>query len=111
MSKKEKKKKGSGVAVDLKDRTSSKNKVEPPKKYKCVMLNDDYTPMVFVVAILETVFRKAPAEATRLMLDVHNKGRGIAGVYSREIAETKCAQVKAAAIHHSLPLLAEMEPE
>ena len=75
MSKKDKEKKGSGAGVDLKDRTSSKNKVEPPKKYKCVMLNDDYTPMEFVVVVLEAVFRKSPAEATRLMLDVHNKGR------------------------------------
>lgn len=111
MSKKEKKKKGSGSGVDLKDRTSSKNKVEPPKKYKCVMLNDDYTPMDFVVAVLETVFRKSPAEATRLMLDVHNKGRGIAGVYSREIAETKCAQAKHYAVAAGYPFLVDMEPE
>ena len=111
MSKKDKTKKGRGGAVDLKDRTGSKNKVEPPKKYKCVMYNDDYTPMGFVTAVLETVFRKSSAEATRLMLDVHTKGKGIAGVYSREIAETKCVQSKQYAIAAGHPFLIEMEPE
>jgi len=88
-----------------------KNKVEPPKKYKVVLYNDDYTSMDFVVTILETLFHRSKAEATRIMLNVHNNGRGIAGVYSREIAETKVAQVKQAAMRYQLPLLAEMEPE
>jgi len=105
------KKPGSGAGVDLKDRTKGKNKVEPPRKFKCVMLNDDYTPMDFVTAVLETVFRKSPAEATRLMLDVHNKGRGIAGVYSKEIAETKCVQAANFAMQFGHPFLVEMEPE
>ena len=95
--------------LGIKDR--QRHKIEPPKKYKVVLHNDDYTSMDFVVQILEQIFRRSKAEATRIMLTVHNSGKGIAGVYSREIAETKCAQVKAAAIHHSLPLLAEMEPE
>ena len=95
--------------LGIKDR--QRHKIEPPKKYKVVLHNDDYTSMDFVVQILEQIFRRSKAEATRIMLPVHNSGKGIAGVYSREIAETKCAQVKAAAIHHSLPLLAEMEPE
>jgi ATP-dependent Clp protease adaptor protein ClpS len=105
------KKSDSGADVDLKDRTKSKNKVEPPKKYKCVMLNDDYTPMDFVIAVLETVFNKSPAEATRLMLDVHGKGRGIAGVYSKEIAETKCVKCKQFSLEMGHPFLVEMEPE
>ena len=88
-----------------------KNKIQPPKKYKVILHNDDYTSMEFVVVILEQLFRKSKAEATRIMLNVHNTGKGIAGVYSREIAETKCAQVKSAAIQQSVPLLAEMEPE
>jgi ATP-dependent Clp protease adaptor protein ClpS len=88
-----------------------KNKVEPPRKYKVVLYNDDYTSMDFVVVILETLFHRSKAEATRIMLNVHNKGRGIAGVYSKEIADTKVAQVKQAAAQYELPLLAEAEPE
>ena len=111
MSKKDKTKKGRGGAVDLKDRTGSKNKVEPPKKYKCVMYNDDYTPMGFVVAILQIVFHKSPAESTRLMLDVHKKDRGIAGVYSKEIADTKCMQCKRMALEAGHPFLVQSEAE
>ena len=70
--------------IDREDR-----KVKKPKKFKVVMLNDDYTPMILVTHILEEIFHKSSAEATRLMLDVHTKGKGIAGVYSKEIAETK----------------------
>jgi ATP-dependent Clp protease adaptor protein ClpS len=88
-----------------------KNKVEPPKKYKVILINDDYTSMQFVVTILETLFHRSKAEATRIMLNIHNNGKGIAGVYSREIAETKVLQVKQAATRYELPLLAEMEPE
>ena len=111
MAKKEKTKKGAGDGVDLKDRTGSKNKVQPPRRYKCVMHNDDYTPMQFVIAILQIVFRKQSAEATRLMLDVHKKGRGIAGVYSKEIADTKCQTCKEIAVQAGLPFLATTEPE
>ena len=95
--------------IGVMDRQS--NKMQPPKKFKVVLVNDDYTPMQFVTALLEQLFRKSSAEATRIMLNVHNQGKGIAGVYSKEIAETKCGQVKAAGIQHGYPLLAEMEPE
>ena len=88
-----------------------KNKIEPPKKFKVILYNDDYTSMDFVVAILQQVFHRSKADATAIMLNVHNKGKGIAGVYSREIAETKVAHVKALAANHQLPLLAEAEPE
>ncbi len=87
------------------------NKVQKPRKFKAVMLNDDFTPMDIVVLILMNVFRKSGAEATRLMLDVHNKGRGIAGVYSREICETKCEKAKEFARALGFPFLVEMEPE
>ena len=88
-----------------------KDKVEPPKKFKVVLYNDDYTSMDFVVAILEKIFHRNKADATAIMLNVHNSGRGVAGVYSREIAETKVGQVKATASAYKVPLLAEAEPE
>ena len=102
-------KKGGGT--DLKDKSKSKNKIKRPKKYKCVMYNDDYTPMDFVVVILQTVFRKSSAEANALMLRVHNQGKGVAGVYSREIAEMKCSKCKHYAIAMGVPFLVEMEEE
>ena len=95
--------------LGLKDR--QKYKLEPPKKYKVILHNDDYTSMDFVVQILEQLFHKSKAEATRIMLNVHNNGKGIAGVYTKEIAETKCVQVRQLAIQYELPLLAESEPE
>ena len=88
-----------------------KDKVEPPKKFKVVLYNDDYTSMDFVVAILETIFHRSKPDATAIMMNIHNSGRGIAGVYTREIAETKVAQVKIAASNYKVPLLAEAEPE
>ena len=95
--------------LGLKDK--QRHKIEPPKKYKVILHNDDYTSMDFVVIILEQLFHRSKAEATRIMLNVHNKGKGIAGVYTREIAETKVAQVRSAAIQQGVPLLAESEPE
>ena len=88
-----------------------KNKVELPKKFKVVLYNDDYTTMDFVVAILEKIFHRNKADATAIMMNVHNSGRGIAGVYSKEIADTKVGQVKATATAYKVPLLAEAEPE
>jgi len=88
-----------------------KDKIEPPKKFKVVLYNDDYTSMDFVVAILEKIFHRNKADATAIMMNVHNSGRGIAGVYSKEIADTKVGQVKATATAYKVPLLAEAEPE
>ena len=76
-----------------------------------LLLNDDYTPMDFVVAILETVFSKVPAEAVQIMLRVHNEGIGICGVYPREIAEAKIRVVHTKAEASGHPLKAAMEPE
>ena len=107
MSSKKKVDKRSNVGVmDRED-----EKVQKPRKFKAVMLNDDFTPMDVVVLILQEVFRKSSAEATRLMLDVHNKGRGIAGVYSHEICETKCAHAVGLAKTLGFPFLVEPEPE
>ena len=90
MSTEKKRKEGTGHGVDLKDR----QKVEPPKKFKVVLHNDDYTPMELVVLILVEVFNKGLEEANSIMMKVHKQGKGIAGVYSKEIAETKTKVLK-----------------
>lgn len=84
--------------------------VRPPPMYQVVMLNDDFTPMEFVVAILERVFRMPHARAMQVMLDVHQKGRAICGVYTREVAETKVSQVIELARDNDHPLLCVAEP-
>jgi ATP-dependent Clp protease adaptor protein ClpS len=84
-------------------------KLKQPSLYRVVLINDDYTPMEFVVDILETVFGMERTRATQVMLEVHTKGKGICGVYNFEIAETKVAQVTGLAQQHQHPLLCEME--
>ena len=80
-----------------------------PPLYRVVMLNDDYTPMEFVVEVLEAVFGMERSNATRVMLEVHTKGKGICGVFSYEIAETKVAQVMSIAKQQQHPLLCTLE--
>lgn len=82
-----------------------------PNMYRVILLNDDYTTMDFVVEILITVFHKSAVDATRIMLDVHQKGKGIVGVYTFDIARTKIAQVEQMANEREFPLAAVMEPE
>ncbi len=77
--------------------------------YKVVLLNDDFTPMDFVVLVLERFFGMDRERATRVMLQVHTQGKGVCGVYSREIAETKVAQVNDYSRAHQHPLLCTME--
>ena len=83
--------------------------LKQPQLYKVVLMNDDYTPMEFVVDILESVFGMERTRATQVMLEVHTKGKGICGVYNFEIAETKVAQVMTTARQHQHPLLCTME--
>jgi len=100
------KRKGQGDASIL-----EKQKLDKPRKYKVLLMNDDYTSMEFVVQVLRSVFRHSSAQATRVMLHIHNKGVGVAGIYSREVAETRIAQVDAMAQEAGHPLRCEMEPE
>ena len=84
-------------------------KVKQPPLYRVVLINDDFTPMEFVVEILESIFGMERTRATQVMLEVHTKGKGICGVYNFEIAETKVAQVMGVAKQHQHPLLCTME--
>ena len=97
----------SGVVVQ------SKPKTRKPSMYKVIMLNDDYTPMEFVVMVLERVFNKTHDEAVQIMLHVHQKGVGICGVYTYEVAETKVTQVMdmAQRKEHQHPLQCTLEKE
>ena len=84
-------------------------KTKQPPLFRVVLLNDDYTPMEFVVDVLQRIFSMDRSKATRVMLEVHTRGRGVCGVYTYEIAETKVAQVNAYSREHQHPLLCTME--
>ncbi|MBK1643302.1 ATP-dependent Clp protease adapter ClpS [Thiocapsa imhoffii] len=87
----------------------AKPKLRRPPLFKVLLLNDDYTPMEFVVLVLETFFGMNREKATQIMLHVHTRGRGICGVYTKDIAETKVSQVNDFARSHQHPLLCTME--
>jgi ATP-dependent Clp protease adaptor protein ClpS len=91
--------------------TATRKRVERPPRFKVLLYNDDYTPMEFVVAILEQLFGKGPTEATQIMLAIHNSGLGVAGVYVLDVAETKVAAVHRAAEQRGYPLRAGVEKE
>ncbi|HEY5655857.1 MAG TPA: ATP-dependent Clp protease adapter ClpS [Woeseiaceae bacterium] len=84
-------------------------KLKKPPMYRVLLLNDDYTPMEFVVEILETIFGLERTNATRIMLEVHTRGQGVCGIFTYEIAETKVAQVMKIAQQQQHPLLCTME--
>ncbi len=107
--KKKQRKEGTGTGIDVKDR--SREKVEPPKKYKIILHNDDYTPMDFVAAVLIDVFHMSFDKANAITKMVHEQGKGIAGVYSREIAEMKIIKCHQHIKNHAHPLLITMEAE
>ena len=87
----------------------TKPKVERPKMYKVILLNDDYTPMDFVVYLLKTFFKKNHNEASKIMLEVHNKGSSICGIFTYEIAETKILKVVNTSRKNGFPLLCTLE--
>jgi ATP-dependent Clp protease adaptor protein ClpS len=90
---------------------SSKTRKDLPPQYKVILHNDDYTTMEFVVEILMTVFGKPLEKATQTMLNIHNKGKAVCGIYSREIAETKVETVHHLAAGRGFPLKSTMEKE
>ena len=112
MAERKKTNKDGGSGVDLLDKEKAKNKVQPPKKYKVLYHNDDYTPMELVVISLIAIFHRSQPDAFKIMMHVHEKGKGIAaGGLSREIAETKVNRVVQWFREQGYPLLATYEPE
>lgn len=97
----------SGVVTE----TRTEKKLKRPRMYRVLVHNDDYTTRDFVVDVLKTVFHHSDAEATRVMLHIHYNGVGVAGVFTREIAETKIAVVERLAKEREYPLRLSMEPE
>ncbi|MCP3987346.1 MAG: ATP-dependent Clp protease adaptor ClpS [bacterium] len=89
----------------------TKKKAARPPRFKVVLYNDDYTPMAFVVELLESVFGKSPVESNALMLRIHRAGSGIAGIYTLEVAETKVAMVHRQAEERGYPLRSGVEEE
>lgn len=96
---------GTGIA------TRSRTRTKRPSMYRVLLLNDDYTPMEFVVYVLERYFNKSREQATQIMLHVHNHGVGVCGVFTFEVAETKVAQVLDLARRNEHPLQCTMEKE
>jgi len=107
MSTEKERKEGTGHGVDLQDR----QKVEPPKKYKVILHNDDFTPMDFVIVILMDAFNFSFQKASGITLQVHEQGKGIAGAYSKEIASMKVKRCNQIARSEGHPLLITMEAE
>jgi ATP-dependent Clp protease adaptor protein ClpS len=98
-----------GADADIE--TEARKKTALPKRYKVIFHNDDYTTMDYVVDVLRRFFHKSETEALYIMLTVHKKGRAVAAVYPRDIAETKVAEVMRDAREHGHPLLLTTEPE
>jgi ATP-dependent Clp protease adaptor protein ClpS len=94
--------------VDVLERTE--RKLARPRLWKVLLHNDDYTTMEFVVAILRAIFHLSEGDATAIMLHIHQRGVGVAGIYTKEIAETKVSEVTRAAEEAEFPLLCTMEP-
>jgi ATP-dependent Clp protease adaptor protein ClpS len=97
--------------VDPTTQTLERSELERPRLFRVLLLNDDYTPMDFVTMVLRRYFRLDLAQAQAIMLSVHQKGQGVAGVYTREVAETKAAQVVSHARQEEYPLELSVEPE
>lgn len=88
----------------------SRPKLKKPRMFQVVLLNDDYTPMEFVVELIEQFFYKSRENATQIMLKIHTEGKGVCGIYTEDVAETKAAVVNQYSLDHQHPLLCEVEP-
>ncbi len=99
------------MANELEIELDSDLEVVEPKKYKVLLLNDDYSTMDFVIDVLTKIFRKTVDQATQIMLNIHNNGKDVCGIYTHEIASTKVTQVKTFAREKGFPLKAIMEKE
>lgn len=99
------------MANELEIELDSNLEVTEPKKFKVLLLNDDYSTMDFVIDVLTKIFRKTVDQATQIMLNIHNNGKEVCGIYTHEIASTKVAQVKTLAREKGFPLKAIMEEE
>lgn len=97
---------GGATAVE-----TAKPKLKKPRMYRVIINNDDFTPMEFVVHVLENFFTMDRAKATRIMMDVHNSGKGVCGVFTKDTAETKTLQVNDYSKKHNHPLMCSMEVE
>lgn len=100
-----------GRRRDSEGEVKERTKLKKPRKYKVLIHNDDYTSMEFVTYVLQIVFHHSPAAASRIMLHVHKSGIGVAGIYTRDIAETRVEQVMQLAREAGHPLQCSMEPE
>lgn len=100
-----------GTGIDVKDREKEKHKLQPPKKYKVVFHNDDYTPMDFVTIVIMDVFHKSKAAADTITLMVHHSGKGIVGTYPKEVAEMKLKNCHEWIRAYQHPLLVTLEQE
>lgn len=99
------------MANELEIELDNNLEVSHPKKYKVFLLNDDYSTMDFVIDVLTKIFRKTADQATQIMLNIHNNGKEVCGIYTYEIASTKVAQVKTLAREKGFPLKAILEEE
>ena len=100
-----------GVVTEVAPKATTKRRLKRPRLYRVILLNDDFTTMEFVVWILQTIFHHGESTASAVMLAIHQKGAGIAGIYTYEVAETKVAQVLEYAQEAEFPLQCTMEPD
>lgn len=99
------------MTTDIESSQKEHTEIQEPKKYKVIFHNDDYTPFDFVIFILIELFNKSEDQAVQITKEIHTKGKGIAGVYTKDVAETKSEQVNLTSQRNEFPLLSTIEEE